>query len=102
MAGSALRIDHRDDAVSFAVHVQPRASRSEITGVHGDSMKVRLEAPPVEGAANAALIELLADALGVSRRNVQVVVGQISRSKVVEVLGVGAESVRRLVTSGDT
>jgi hypothetical protein len=101
MAGSALRIDTRDDAVRFAVHVQPRASRSEITGVHGDSMKVRLEAPPVEGAANAALIELLADALGVSRRNVQIVGGQRSRSKVVEVLGVGAESVRRLVTSGD-
>ncbi|HEX4468950.1 MAG TPA: DUF167 domain-containing protein [Gemmatimonadaceae bacterium] len=101
MAGSALRIDARDDAVRFAVHVQPRASRSEITGVHGDSMKVRLEAPPVEGAANAALIELLADALGVSRRNVQIVGGQRSRNKVVEVLGVGAESVRRLVTSGD-
>jgi uncharacterized protein (TIGR00251 family) len=65
-------------------------------------MKVRLEAPPVEGAANAALIELLADALGVSRRNVQIVGGQHSRSKVVEVVGVGAERVRRLVTSGDT
>jgi uncharacterized protein (TIGR00251 family) len=102
MAGSALRIDTRDDAVRFAVHVQPRASRSEITGVHGDSMKVRLEAPPVEGAANAALIELLADALGVSRRNVQIVGGQRSRGKVVEVVGVGAERVRRLVTSGDT
>jgi uncharacterized protein (TIGR00251 family) len=88
--------------VRFAVHVQPRASRSEITGVHGDSMKVRLEAPPVEGAANAALIELLADALGVSRRNVQIVGGQRSRGKVVEVVGVGAERVRRLVTSGDT
>jgi uncharacterized protein (TIGR00251 family) len=102
MARSALRIDTRDDAVRFAVHVQPRASRSEITGVYGESMKVRLEAPPVEGAANAALIELLADALGVSRRNVQIVGGQRSRSKVVEVVGVGAESVRRLVTSGDT
>jgi hypothetical protein len=101
MAGAALRIETRDDAVRFAVHVQPRASRSEITGIHGDSMKVRLEAPPVEGAANAALIELLAAALGVSRRNVQIVGGQRSRSKLVEVVGVGAESVRRLVTSGD-
>jgi len=102
MARAALRIDTRDDAVRFAVHVQPRASRSEITGLHGESMKVRLEAPPVEGAANAALIELLADALGVSRRNVQIVGGQRSRSKVVEVVGIGAESVRRLVTSGET
>jgi hypothetical protein len=65
-------------------------------------LKARLEAPPVDGAANAALIELLADALGVSRRSVRIVGGQHSRSKVVEVVGVNAESIRRLVTSSAT
>lgn len=102
MTVTALRIDARDNAVRFAVHVQPRASRSEITGLHGDAMKIRVDAPPVDGAANAALIELLADALGVSRRSVQVVGGEHSRRKIVEVVGVHAESVQRLVTSGAT
>ena len=102
MAGSGLRIVARDGALRFAVHVQPRASRSEIAGVHGDAMKVRLEAAPVDGAANAALIDLLADAFGVSRRQVQVVNGEHSRRKLVEVVGVGAESIRRLVTSSAT
>ncbi|HKW47208.1 MAG TPA: DUF167 domain-containing protein [Gemmatimonadaceae bacterium] len=97
MARAALRIDARDSIVRFAVHVQPRASRSEIAGVHGDAMKVRLGAPPVDGAANSALIELLADALGVSRRDVRIVNGEHSRRKLVEVVGVDAETVRRLV-----
>ena len=65
-------------------------------------MKVRLEAPPVDGAANAALIDLLAAALGVSRRDVQIVGGEHSRRKLVEVVGVDAEVVKRLVTSGAT
>jgi uncharacterized protein (TIGR00251 family) len=46
--------------VRFAVYVQPRASRSEVVGMHGDAFKIRLAAPPVEGAANEALVELLA------------------------------------------
>ena len=102
MAGAALRIEVRNDAVRFTVHVQPRASRSEVTGMHGDALKVRLEAPPVDGAANDALIDLLAAALGVSRARVRIVVGQHSRSKVVEVVGVDVDRVRRLVTSAET
>lgn len=97
MARAALRIDARDNIVRFAVHVQPRASRGEIAGVYGDAMKVRLVAPPVDGAANSALIELLADALGVSRRDVHIVNGEHSRRKLVEVVGVDAETIRRLV-----
>jgi uncharacterized protein (TIGR00251 family) len=85
------------DSVRFAVRVQPRASRSEIVGVHGDAMKIRLSAPPVDGAANDALIELLAGALGVARRAVRVVSGASSRSKVVEVEGVTVVAVLRLV-----
>jgi len=99
MHGVPVRIDSRSGAVRFAVRVQPRAARSEIAGPHGDALKVRLAAPPVDGAANDALIELIADALGVARRNVQIVGGERSRSKVVEVVGVDSESVRRLVTS---
>ena len=93
---SALRITEHQGRVRFAVHVQPRASRSEIVGLHGDALKVRLSAPPVDGAANAALVELLADAFGVSRRAVRIVSGDASRGKVVEVDGADVENIRRL------
>jgi len=84
------------DSVRFVVRVQPRASRSEIVGLHGDALKVRLSAPPVDGAANEALVELVADALGVAKRAVRIVSGQSSRSKTVEVEGVTAAAVLRL------
>ena len=74
-----LTVRGGDGSVRFAVRVQPRASRSEIVGVHGDAMKIRLSAPPVDGAANDALVELVADALGVSRRSVRIVGGESSR-----------------------
>ena len=93
---TALRIDEHNGCVRFAVRVQPRASRSEIVGVHGDALKVRLAAPPVDGAANVALVELLAEALGVPRRAVRIVAGATARGKIVEVGGVNVENIRRL------
>jgi uncharacterized protein (TIGR00251 family) len=91
-----LRITNRNGSLRFGVRVQPRASRTEVVGLHGDVLKVRLAAPPVEGAANEALLELLADALGVPRRSVRLVSGEASRGKVVEVDGVTVENIRRL------
>jgi uncharacterized protein (TIGR00251 family) len=92
----ALTVRDGDGSVRFAVRVQPRASRSEIVGLHGDAMKIRLSAPPVDGAANEALVELIAGVLGVGRRAVRIVSGESSRSKVVEVEGVTAAAVLRL------
>jgi uncharacterized protein (TIGR00251 family) len=91
-----LHIIERGTSVRFRVRVQPRASQSEIVGLHGNALKVRLSAPPVDGAANIALVELLAAALGVSRAAVRVVAGATARSKIVEVDGVHSEHVRRL------
>jgi uncharacterized protein len=82
--------------VRFSVHVQPRASRSEVCGVHGDALKVRLAAPPVDGAANDALVALLADELAIARRAIRIVAGGSSRSKTVEVEGIDPDSVERL------
>lgn len=93
---SELRLETREGRVRFAVRVQPRASRSEIVGLHGDALKVRLAAPPVEGAANVALVELLADVLGVARRSVRIVSGATARAKIVEVDGASVENIRRL------
>lgn len=74
--------------IRLRVRVQPRASRSEIAGPLGDELKVRLAAPPVDGAANEALIRLLADALHVPRAAVTIVGGLSSRSKIVRVAGI--------------
>jgi uncharacterized protein (TIGR00251 family) len=85
-----------DGVVRFRVHVQPRASKTEIAGVHGTALKVRLHAPPVDGAANDALVDFLAKQLRVPRRSVHIVAGQSSRGKMVEVEGVSPASVRAL------
>ena len=98
---SAMRVDERDGTVRFRVHVQPRASRSEVVGLHGDALKVRLSAPPVEGAANDALVEPLAKTFAVGRRAIRIVAGQLSRAKVVEIDGITAELVRRVATGRD-
>ena len=91
-----LRVEVRGSAVRVSVHVQPRATRSEIIGLHGAALKVRLQAPPVDGAANEALVTLLAERLGVPRRAVRVVAGASSRAKTVEVDGTTEAAVRAL------
>jgi uncharacterized protein (TIGR00251 family) len=79
------------------LRVQPRASRDEVAGVAGDAIRVRLTAPPVEGAANEALVRFLADRLHVARSAVALVSGHTSRIKVVEVSGLAPdEALRRL------
>jgi len=93
---SVLRISEREGSVRFNVRVQPRASRAGVDGLHGDALRVRVNAPPVDGAANEAVVELFAELLRVPRRAVRVVAGESSRSKVVEVDGVGASAVAAL------
>lgn len=97
---SAVTVEERSGAVRFGVRVQPRASRTELAGVQQGALKVRLQAPPVEGAANEALVEFLADVLDVPRRMIRIVSGDASRSKVVEVLGLQATAVARLAEGG--
>ncbi len=75
------------DAISFDVQVVPRASRDRLGPVHGDRLKVQLTAPPVDGAANAALVALLADRLGCARGDVTIVRGETGRKKTLCVRG---------------
>ena len=74
------------------VRVIPRAAKSGVAGTRGDALLVRLNAPPVEGAANAELIDVVAAALDVPRRSVAIVAGERSRSKRVRVAGIDAET----------
>lgn len=77
------------------MRVQPRASRTELAGRHGEALKVRLAAPPVDGAANEALLRFLADRLDVSRSAVRLESGAAGRSKVLAVAGIGVEAAKR-------
>ena len=102
MSVEPLRLDVKGTVLRVAVHVQPRASRSEIIGQHGAALKVRLQAPPVDGAANEALVRLLADSLGVPLRSVRVVSGATSRAKTVEIDGTTESAVRALASHRGT
>lgn len=72
-------------ALVLTVHAQPGAKRTEVAGVHGDALRIRLAAPPVDGKANAELLRFLADAFGVPRRAVTLVRGEASRQKLVRI-----------------
>jgi uncharacterized protein len=95
------RAEHADASPGAAVldiRVIPRSPRTRVDGRRGDAILVRLAAPPVDGAANDALIAFLSDALDVPRRNVTVVSGERSRDKRVRVLGISQELALRLLT----
>lgn len=79
--------------VRISVYVQPRASKTAIAGLHDGAIKIRLAAPPVDGAANAALIEFIAERLGVARSRVRLVSGASARRKIIEIEGVDEASV---------
>ena len=81
-----------EGGIRVSVRVQPRAKRTEVSGAYGDAIRIRVAAPPVEGAANKALAKFLAQQLGVPRSSVRIVRGESSRSKVLEVRGVTAEA----------
>ena len=81
-------ISEANGGVTFAVRVIPRSSRNQIVGVEGGALKIKLTAPPVEGAANAALVEFVAVWLGVRRSSVSITSGDKARNKLVRVNGV--------------
>jgi len=79
------------------IYVQPRASKNEIAGMHGDALKIRLTAPPVDNAANTALVEFIAEKLGVPKGRVRVVAGATARRKVVEIAGMALEAAKAVL-----
>jgi len=85
------------DSVEIAVRVIPRAKKTEAAGERGGALVVRVAAPPVEGAANEALIDFLSASLRVPRRAIRIVSGEHGRLKRVAIEGVAAADVRRLL-----
>jgi uncharacterized protein (TIGR00251 family) len=78
------------EGIVLSIHATPRASKSQIQGLHGEALKIRLQAPPVDGKANDTLLEYLAKVLNVPRRQVILLSGQTSRQKRVSVKGITA------------
>ena len=98
---SPLDVREVNGRVRLSVRVQPRASTNGVAGIHGNSLKIRLTAPPVEGAANEALVKFLADTFAVPRRAIKILAGESSRSKIVEIEGVTERDVYRLAQDTD-
>jgi len=85
-----------DGSIVLSLHVQPGAKKTEFVGPHGEAMKLRLAAPPVDGKANAALTVFLAGFCGVGRAAVTLVSGETSRAKRVRIEGIPAAARERL------
>ena len=90
---SVWQVTESSSGVTFSVRVVPRSSRNQIVGVESGALKIKLTAPPVESAANAALIEFVAEWLGVKRSAVSIISGAKARKKLVRVNGVTREQV---------
>jgi uncharacterized protein (TIGR00251 family) len=86
-----INYSEKDGCLTFQVHVVPRASRSEIVGEHNGALRVRLAAPPVDGAANRELVAVLAKALHVTRSAVVIDAGHTSKIKRVTIRQCGPE-----------
>lgn len=94
---NALRdeLTRQSDITRLTVWVQPRAPRTEVVGRHGDAIRIRVAAPPVDGAANEELVRLLAERLGLPRRAIRLKSGATGRRKTVEITGLTAAEVER-------
>jgi uncharacterized protein (TIGR00251 family) len=97
-----IEIREKENAVSFAIKVHPRAKQDGITGEVGDALKVSLTTPPIEGRANQACIEFFAKLLKVPKSSVTIASGLASRNKVIRIMGVNAQVVRDRLQSKDS
>jgi hypothetical protein len=92
-----IALHETSSGITFAVRVQPRARRKAIVGEFGEALKISLIAPPVDGRANEACVEFLAEVLKLPRSSVTIISGQGSRNKVVRVTGCTAAHVRGML-----
>lgn len=92
-----MKLTEHAGGVTLDVLVQPRASRAKLGPVHDGRLKVAVTSPPVDGEANAAVVELFAKQLGVPRGAVEVIAGQTSRRKTLRIAGVTAAAIEALL-----
>jgi uncharacterized protein (TIGR00251 family) len=96
---ATLRISEKDGAVTVDIAVKPRSSREGVGPIQGDRLCVAVNAPPVDGKANEAVVRVLAETFGVARSAVTIVRGETGRKKTLRIVGVSAATVARAVES---
>ncbi len=99
MKQRAGRPGNKTEAATLSVRIQPRASKNEIVAREGGGIKIRLTAPPVDGAANEALIRFLSDILSVPKSQIEIVSGHASRDKIVRISGISPGDAERILNS---
>ncbi|MBK5276480.1 MAG: YggU family protein [Desulfuromonadales bacterium] len=87
------------DGIILTLHIQPRASKNEVCGIHGDALKVRLTSPPVDGAANKLCREFLAELFKVPKSAVEIISGETSRHKRIRIAGGNAVRLQQIIDS---
>ena len=92
-----IRFSEKGGAIIFAVRVVPRASKSEIIGEHDGALKIKIHAPPVDGAANAELIKVLARKFGVAKNTVEITGGHASKQKQIRISGITGADLLNLI-----
>jgi len=92
-----IPIDKSGSGVTFAAKIHPRAKKNAITGEIGDALKLSLTAPPVDGKANDACVDFFAKLLKVARSSVTIASGQASRRKVIRVMELSGEEIRKRI-----
>jgi uncharacterized protein len=88
MINAGLQVSETSGGLMVRLHVLPRAKRGELAGLHNGALKVKVMAPPVEDAANRAVIEFFSELLGISKSNLKILAGNKSREKVLQIKGV--------------
>ncbi len=97
-AGPVAWLRAERDGVTILIHLQPGARRSGIAGEHGGRLKIAVQAPPVDGRANAALIGWVADRLGVPQQMVSLIAGHQGRDKTIRASGVDVDRARQVLS----
>ena len=92
---SELQIQNTGEGLEFRLHVLPRAKRSEVAGLHGGALKLKITAPPVDDAANRAIIQYFSTLLGIPKSSVQILSGLKSREKKLQIRGVTLQNFLR-------
>jgi uncharacterized protein (TIGR00251 family) len=92
-----IQFTENEDSLVFTIKVVPRASKSEIVGEMGGALKIRIASPPVDGAANAELVKLLAKTFGVSKSDVEIIGGETSKTKQIKINGAGGEKLTAIL-----
>ncbi|MEJ2110218.1 MAG: DUF167 domain-containing protein [Acidobacteriota bacterium] len=97
MIDSLLKIRETKAGLEVGIHVQPRARRSEIQGVYNEALKLRVTAPPVDDAANRAVIEYMAACLGLAKSKLHILSGARSRDKILQIVGISRQEFEKKI-----